>query len=127
MDQYENSSKLIMVVDDEPMMVAFIEKTLVGEGYRVITANDGITALALIKEHQPDLILLDIKMPGPDGISTLEEIRGITAVPVIMVTGLGGDDLIEKSIDTGADDFIKKPFRPNELLARIKAKLRRRR
>ena len=122
-----DNDKLIMIVDDEPMMVSFIEKILIDEGYRIVTAGDGNTALQLISKEEPDLILLDIRMPGADGVSTLERIRQLTNAPVIMVTGLGGDDLIERSIDTGADDFIRKPFRPNELLARIKAKLRRHR
>jgi len=123
--QKTDTDRLVLVVDDEPLMLAFIQKTLVAEGYRVITAGDGVYALSLVRDNNPDMILLDIRMPGPDGIMTLRRIREISEVPVIMVTGLGSDDMIEKAIDSGADDYICKPFRPNELLARIKAKLRR--
>lgn len=125
MNQTNNSEKVILVVDDEPLMVALIERSLIAEGYKVMTAGDGVYALSLLREYEPDLVLLDIKMPGPDGILTLQRVREISNVPVIMVTGMGGEDLLEKSIDSGADDFIRKPFRPNELVARVKAKLRR--
>jgi DNA-binding response OmpR family regulator len=121
----ENAEKLILVVDDEPLMVTLVEKILVEEGYKVITAGDGVYAMSLVREYNPDLILMDIRMPGPDGILTLQRLRDISQVPVIMVTGMGGDELVEQSIDSGADDFIRKPFKPKELVARVKAKLRR--
>jgi DNA-binding response OmpR family regulator len=121
----ENAEKLILVVDDEPLMVTLVEKILVEEGYKVITAGDGVYAMSLVREYNPDLILMDIRMPGPDGILTLQRLRDISQVPVIMVTGMGGEELVEQSIDSGADDFIRKPFKPKELVARVKAKLRR--
>jgi DNA-binding response OmpR family regulator len=121
----ENAEKLILVVDDEPLMVTLVEKILVEEGYKVITAGDGVYAMSLVREYNPDLILMDIRMPGPDGILTLQRLRDISKVPVIMVTGMGGEELVEQSIDSGADDFIRKPFKPKELVARVKAKLRR--
>ena len=125
MRERENTEKLILVVDDEPLMVTLVEKILVEEGYKVITAGDGVYAMSLVREYNPDLILMDIRMPGPDGILTLQRLRDISQVPVIMVTGMGGEELVEQSIDSGADDFIRKPFKPKELVARVKAKLRR--
>ena len=125
MSERENTEKLILVVDDEPLMVTLVEKILVEEGYKVITAGDGVYAMSLVREYDPDLILMDIRMPGPDGILTLQRLRDISQVPVIMVTGMGGEELVEQSIDSGADDFIRKPFKPKELVARVKAKLRR--
>ncbi|NLE08285.1 MAG: response regulator [Dehalococcoidales bacterium] len=121
-----NKNLLILAVDDEPLILELISKTLLMEGYRVLTAGDGAAGLSLVREKDPDLILLDIKMPGQDGLLTLDHIRQITRAPVIMVTGFGGDEMVEKAINAGADDFIRKPFRPNELLARVKAKMRRR-
>ncbi len=121
----DGMGKLILVVDDEPLIVSYIQRTLADGGYSVLTANDGAACLKLVQEKKPDLILLDIKMPGEDGIFTLGKIRDITPNPVIMVTGLGSDTMVEKAMGMGADDYIRKPFRPKELLARVKAKLRR--
>jgi DNA-binding response OmpR family regulator len=116
---------LILIVDDEPLLVSMIRRTLESEGFRVMVAGDGVFALSIVREQNPDLILLDIMMPGPDGILTLERIREVSSAPVIMLTGARDEELVNKSIDSGADDFVKKPFRMNELLARIHAKLRR--
>jgi DNA-binding response OmpR family regulator len=119
------TDKLILVVDDEPLLVSMIKRTLESEGFRVMIAGDGVFALTVVRENNPDLVLLDVMMPGPDGLLTLERIREISSVPVIMLTGARDENLVSKSMDGGADDFVRKPFRMNELLARINAKLRR--
>ncbi len=125
MQQETSRKKTILVVDDEPRLVLMIQRTLLDEGYEVFTAGDGELALSLVKEHNPDLILLDIMMPGHDGIFTLERIREISSAPVIMITGARDEKLLERTLDSGADDFLRKPFRTNELIARIQAKFRR--
>ena len=121
----EGKTRCILAIDDEPLMLTLIERILLSEGYRVLLAGDGASALSLAKEENPDLILLDIMMPGQSGFETLEKIREITNAPVIMLTGRRDTETVQKTIDAGADDFLKKPFRPNELIARIEAKLRR--
>ena len=95
------------------------------EGYVFAGATGGDSALALMHECQPDLILLDITMPGLDGFQVLELIRRKSQVPVIMLTGKGDITTLRESVEVGADDFIRKPFYPLELVARVKAKLRR--
>ncbi|MDP2743833.1 MAG: response regulator [Dehalococcoidia bacterium] len=95
------------------------------EGYAVTVANDGTSALAQLVEHKPDLILLDIRMPGMDGYQVLEHIRKLSDVPVIMLTRVHEPTAVEKSLGLGADDFVEKPFLTAVLAARIQAKLRR--
>jgi DNA-binding response OmpR family regulator len=106
-------------------MLQLLKRILEPEGYRVILANDGIHGMSLLSKIKPDLVLLDIIMPGPDGIMTLNSIRQHSNVPVIMVTAKRETETFQRAMDLGADDYVKKPFRPGELLARIKAKLRR--
>lgn len=115
----------ILVIDDEPNMLRLLERVLESEGYRVILAADGISGMSLAMDAKPDLILLDIMMPGPDGFTVLDSIREFSNTPVIMVTAKRDIESLKKTIDLGADDYIKKPFRPAELVARINAKLRR--
>ena len=115
----------ILVIDDESDMLQLLERILTSEGYRVILAADGNYVLTLIRDTRPDLILLDIMMPEPDGFTVLDSIREYSDVPVIMVTAKRDIESLQKTLDLGADDYIKKPFRPVELLARIHAKLRR--
>jgi DNA-binding response OmpR family regulator len=101
------------------------KKTLESAGYDVSLASDGVYGMELFKEKKPDLVILDIKMPGPDGYQVLDSIRQQSNVPVIMVTGIRQADTIAKTLNLGADDFMMKPFSPSELIARIRAKLRR--
>jgi len=115
----------IMVVDDDPEMLKIINRTLELEGYAVSTATDGRTALALLEERSPDLVILDIIMPELDGFQILKLLRERTNVPVIMLTARHEPILVQKALGLGADDYIKKPFRPIVLIARIRAKLRR--
>jgi len=115
----------ILVVDDEQYVRELVKRILEPEGYAVTVAADGNSALAQLTEHRPDLVLLDIRMPGLDGYQVLERIREKSDVPVIMLTGALQPTAVEQSIGLGADDYIRKPFSPRVLLARIKAKLRR--
>lgn len=118
-------SHTILVIDDEPDMLRLLERILTAEGYHVILAADGVYGLSVLRDTRPDLILLDIMMPGPDGFTALDSIRKFSDTPVIMVTAKRDLESLQKSIALGADDYIKKPFRPAELVARIHAKLRR--
>lgn len=115
----------IMVVDDEPEIHRLIQNILEAEGFTSIHVTSGDSVIPLLDEHQPDLVLLDIMMPGLDGFAVLELIRQKSNVPVIMLTGRGEVSALRESIDIGADDYIRKPFFPQELVARIRAKLRR--
>jgi DNA-binding response OmpR family regulator len=115
----------ILVVDDEPTIVEFVRINLEKAGFRVLTAGDGETALRLAASEQPDLVVLDVMLPGKDGFEVCRELRRTTAVPIIMLTAR--DDDVDKilGLELGADDYLTKPFNPRELVARIKAILRR--
>jgi CheY-like chemotaxis protein len=115
----------IMAVDDEPVVLMIIERALQAAGFEVVSANDGNSALELLEKRRPDLVLLDIMMPGLDGFQVLSRIRQQSNVPVIMLTGRHEVTTLRDSLTTGADDFITKPFGTLELTARIRAKLRR--
>jgi len=113
----------IMVVDDEKDMLRLLELSLELEGYGVVKAADGISALAMLDECKPDLVILDIVMPGPDGYQVLQSIRQRSNVPVVILTARRETTSLHKALALGADDYVTKPFRPLELMARIKAKL----
>ncbi len=116
----------ILVVDDVPQNVRLLEAVLVPRGYEVLTANDGISALELVESEQPDLILLDVMMPGLDGYAVCSHLRendDTAVLPVIMVTSSIGQEKT-KAIEAGADDFIPKPFNHDELLTRVRSLLR---
>ena len=115
----------ILVVDDEDAVRALIRRTLEEKGYRVVTVADGNGGLAKLDQGGIDLVLLDIKMPGLDGFQVLELIRRRSNLPVIMLTGMDQVSALYDSLDIGADDYITKPFSPLELVARVRAKLRR--
>ncbi len=117
--------KRILVVDDEARYVRLIRVNLEASSYEVITAEDGSEAVELAAEKQPDLILLDIMLPRMNGYAACAEIRRFSNVPIIMLTALGQTVDIVKGLDAGADDYICKPFSAQELLARIRARLRR--
>ena len=118
-------SKLVLVVDDEPRMINFIRMNLELEGYRVISATDGLDAVRKTREMLPDAVLLDIMMPEMDGYETLRAIREESTVPVIMLTARSEESDKVKGLDLGADDYITKPFSPRELISRVKAVIRR--
>ncbi len=117
--------KLVLIVDDEPRMIKFIRLNLELEGYRVIGASNGLDALNKVRIELPDLVLLDVMMPEMDGFETLERIREISNVPVIMLTIKAEEEDKVRGLELGADDYVTKPFSPRELSSRIKAMLRR--
>jgi len=115
----------ILVVDDDPQVVNFLKRGLTHKGYAVVTASNGTEALAEARERQPDLVILDIMMPGIDGIEVSKRLRQAGDVPVLMLTAK--DTVVDRvaGLDSGADDYLAKPFVFDELLARIRALLRR--
>jgi two-component system alkaline phosphatase synthesis response regulator PhoP len=115
----------ILVVDDEPAVTNLLSYNLRKASYAVLTAADGREALALARESQPDLILLDLMLPGVDGLEVCRELRKTRDVPIIMVTALGEEIDRVVGLELGADDYVTKPFSVRELLARIKSVLRR--
>ena len=125
MENLKEKKEVILVIEDEPDMLNLLDRILTADGFQVRLAQDGVFGISLLREETPDLVLLDIMMPGPDGFTVLGRIREYTNVPVIMLTGKRDADSLQEAIDMGADDFIRKPFRPAELVARIRSKLRR--
>ena len=115
----------IMVVDDEQAILRLLSRTLEPEGYGVVVADNGRSALELLEEHKPDLVILDIMMPGLDGFQVLDLIRQRSNVPIIMLTARCEVTTLYNALVLGADDYVRKSFRTRELLARIRAKLRR--
>jgi DNA-binding response OmpR family regulator len=115
----------ILVVDDEPRYVRLMEANLISEGYDVLKAYDGQSAVEMVADKQPDLVLLDVMMPGLDGFGACERIREFSSVPIIMVTAKGEEQDRVRGLDVGADDYIVKPFSATEMLARVRAVLRR--
>jgi len=115
----------IMVVDDEQAILRLLKRTLEPEGYGVILADSGSSALDLLEDSRPDLVILDIMMPGLDGFQVLDLIRQRSNVPTIMLTARCEVTTLRDALSLGADDYVKKPFGRGELLARIRAKLRR--
>nr|MBC7245907.1 response regulator transcription factor [Chloroflexota bacterium] len=117
--------KHVLIVDDEPRMVRFVRMNLELEGYQVSTASNGMEAIEKVRDELPDLVILDIMMPEMDGYETLERIRQISSVPVIMLTVKAEEEDKVRGLELGADDYITKPFSPRELASRVKAALRR--
>ena len=115
----------IMVVDDNQEMLRMLKRTLELEGYGVAIAADGSSALALLEEWKPDLVILDIVMPGLDGFQVLDLIRQRSNIPVIMLTARREVTTLRDALVLGADDYVRKPFSTRELVARVQAKLRR--
>jgi len=115
----------ILVVDDDPEIASFIRRGLAYEGYTVETAADGNEALAKARDREPDLVILDIMMPGIDGIEVAKRLRAGGEVPIIMLTARGTTADKVTGLESGADDYLVKPFEFDELLARIRALLRR--
>lgn len=121
----ETNSARILVVDDDHEMLEMIQATLEIEGYSVLVADNGQTALDKIVQEKPHMILLDIKMPGLDGYEVLKQIRKTSNIPIIMLTAIQETNSVSQSLDLGADDYVTKPFSVQELMAHIRAKLRR--
>jgi DNA-binding response OmpR family regulator len=115
----------ILVVDDEPHMVKLVQANLQAAGYEVVSAMDGNQALEAAQSEMPDLIILDIMLPGVDGYEVCRRIREYSAVPVLMLTARGSEMDLVRGFDVGADDYLVKPFSVNELLVRVRAVLKR--
>ncbi len=103
---------MVLVVDDEPPIVRLVRAKLQADGYAVITAGSGEEALTLLEDERPDLVILDLMMPGMDGFETLRRIRPTDTVPVIMLTARAGDIDKLRGLTGGADDYVTKPFNP---------------
>lgn len=119
-------SERILIVDDEPPIVELVAYNLQAAGFEVIAAKDGIEALDLLEKENPDLVLLDIMLPELDGFSVCQRMRRTSNVPIVMLTARGGETDKVWGLEIGADDYITKPFSPKEMVARVKAVLRRR-
>jgi phosphate regulon transcriptional regulator PhoB len=118
-------SQKILVVDDEQSITGLLEYNLRQNGYQVIVARDGHTALRLARAERPDLVILDLMLPGPDGFDVCRELRREGSIPIIMLTAR--DEEVDRvvGLELGADDYVTKPFSVRELMARVKAVLRR--
>ena len=119
------AGKRVLVVDDDAKTVELVKLYLKRDGYRVLTAYDGIEALRLAREGRPDLIVLDLMLPGINGLEICRTLRAESDVPVIMLTAKTTDQDKLVGLDLGADDYVTKPFSPRELAARVRAVLRR--
>ena len=115
----------IMVVDDDPTVSDVVSRYLQREGYRVETAADGRDAVTRARASPPDLMILDLMLPGLDGLEVFRSLRAFAPVPVIMLTARGGESERIVGLELGADDYVAKPFSPRELTARVKSVLRR--
>jgi two-component system KDP operon response regulator KdpE len=119
------SSGKILIVDDEPQIRRVLRTTLTSQGYTVAEARTGDEALEEVRADRPDLILLDVNLPGISGLDTCREIRASSDIPIIMLTVRGSERDKVQALDAGADDYVVKPFGSDELMARIRAGLRR--
>jgi len=119
------AGKRVLVVDDDAKTVELVKLYLKRDGYRVITAYDGVEALRLAREGHPDLIVLDLMLPGINGLEICRTLRTESDVPIIMLTAKTTDQDKLVGLDLGADDYVTKPFSPRELAARVRAVLRR--
>lgn len=115
----------VLLIDDDEELTRLVGDYLLREGFEVATASDGTRALGRIIETRADIVVLDIMMPGPDGLDVLRRIRNETSVPVLMLTARGDEDDRIRGLDLGADDYLAKPCSPRELVSRLRAILRR--
>ena len=120
-----NEHRRILVVDDEPQITRVLRTTLSAQGYDIRVANDGEMALELMKNWTPHVVVTDLAMPNLDGVGLCRQVRQISQVPIIVLSVRGQDRTKVEALDAGADDYVTKPFSMNELLARIRAQLRR--
>ncbi len=115
----------ILVVDDEPQITRVLKTTLSSHGYGTRTASDGDDALQMMKEWAPDLLITDLRMPNMDGLELCRHVRANSQIPIIVLSVRGEEKIKVQALDAGADDYVTKPFSTNELLARVRAALRR--
>ncbi len=122
---HRNDHRKILVVDDEPQITRVLRTALSSQGYDLRVANDGETALEIVKDWTPDLIITDISMPNMDGLELSRRLRAKSQVPIIVLSVKGEERIKVQALDAGADDYVTKPFGISELLARVRANLRR--
>jgi two-component system, OmpR family, KDP operon response regulator KdpE len=115
----------ILVVDDEPQLTRVLRTGLTSRGYEVLTAADGVAGVAIFNTWHPDLVITDLAMPNMDGLELCRRIRAMSTVPIIVLSAKGEEKVKVEALDIGADDFVTKPFGIDELLARVRASLRR--
>src|SRR5215203_5226758 len=115
----------VLAVDDDTALLDTLELNLQARGYRVLTAGDGQTAITLFQQDRPDLLVLDLGLPDIDGATVLTRVRALSAVPVVVLSARHDSDDKVTALDLGADDYVTKPFGMEELLARLRAALRR--
>ena len=120
-----NTELTVLVIDDEPIVREVVARYLRREGYQTLEAGDGLEARVLVERHEPALIVLDVMLPGIDGLELCRWIRERSATPIIMLTARGGEADRIVGLDLGADDYVTKPFSPRELVARVRTVLRR--
>ena len=125
MENINKDVKTVLIVDDEQAIIDILVYNLEKEGYNVIEANDGITAVDVALEKRPDLILLDIMLPKMDGLTVCQRVKSVVNIPIILLTAK--DEEVDKivGLELGADDYITKPFSVRELVARVKANIRK--
>src|ERR1044071_3826230 len=115
----------VLVVDDDPALAEMLTIVLRGEGFDTAVVGDGTRALPAVRELRPDVVLLDLMLPGMNGIDVCRAIRSAAGVPIVMLTAKSDTVDIVLGLESGADDYVVKPFKPKELVARIRARLRR--
>ncbi len=115
----------VLVVDDDPQMLRYLRDALTGAGYATVVTGDADDVAGLVAQHKPGLVVLDLLLPGTDGIALMERVPQLSDVPVIFISAYGRDETIVRALDAGAADYIVKPFSPSELTARVRAALRR--
>jgi len=116
----------ILIVDDEPPIRRLLRTSLTAQGYRVVEAETAAAALAEIRDHEPDVVILDLGLPDSDGLTVIETVRRTAAVPIIVLSSRGDESGKVAALDLGADDYLTKPFGMAELVARVRAALRHR-
>jgi len=114
----------ILVIDDDNALREMVGIVLENAGYQSVFCADGAQAVSIFDQEKPDLVLLDVMLPGEDGVSVCKKIRVESGAPIIMLTARGETEDVVQGLEAGADDYIVKPFQPNELIARVKARLR---
>src|SRR6059058_978605 len=123
--RHNKPMQTVLVVDDEPIVRDVVVRYLERDGFRTLTASDGDTAKALIDQREPSLVVLDVMLPGTDGLSLCRWIRDRSNLPVILLTARGEEADRIVGLELGADDYVTKPFSPRELVARVRTVLRR--
>lgn len=121
----QEGKRNILVVDDEPQITRVLKTTLSAQGYSIRAAGDGVQALEEMKDWSPDLVITDLRMPYMDGLELCRKLRTHSRIPIIILSVKGEETIKVEALDAGADDYVTKPFSVNELLARVRAALRR--